>query len=253
VRTFAETEPEPEPGAVAVADTVNGRERPDPSQPAALESRREPAPAVTLAALLESDEVARREPEALSRLLDLWGVPHRPDTDTNCDAIEASYGLRCLRERGTWEDLQLFDRVAALALSHQGRPAWMILTGMNGSDVTLSSRGGVYHLDRARVEKHWSGEYLLLWRAPPRGTHTIAEHSEGVDVLWLRQTLSRVPSLDASDIDNASFDDVLKEKIMTFQRSNDLQVDGKAGVHTIIRLNSIVDPDVPRLQPISEG
>jgi peptidoglycan hydrolase-like protein with peptidoglycan-binding domain len=51
------------------------------------------------------------------------------------------------------------------------------------------------------------------------------------------------------DIENTYFDESLKNHVMAFQRSNNLRVDGVAGVQTIIRLNSIVDPDVPKLEP----
>lgn len=206
-----------------------------------------------LARLLHRDALARGESEALSQLLDTWGAVYRPGSNPSCESIEASYGLRCLKERGTWEDLGRFNRVAALALRYRDTPAYVVVTAMDEYGVTIVVRGGVYHLTRAQVDQYWSGHYVLLWRVPPRGADTIAEHSEGVDVLWLRQTLSRVTSLEPSDIDNASYDALLKEKVMAFQKSNNLQVDGRAGAHTIMRLNSIVDPDVPKLQSASAG
>lgn len=208
---------------------------------------------ITLAGLLERGDLPNRESEALSQLLRAWGVIATSGTEVSCESIEDTQGLRCLRDSGSWEDLKAFNRVAALDVSHEGQPAYLLLTAMDNRGVTVTGRSGVYRLDRDWIDRHWSGDYVLLWRAPPRGTDTITEHSEGVDVLWLRQSLNRVPSLEPSDVDSASYDDMLRKRIMAFQRSNDLQVDGRAGVHTIIRLNSIVDPDVPKLQSMSAG
>ena len=123
-----------------------------------------------------------------------------------------------------------------------------MLTDLEPNRATVSGYDGAYSFVPAKLDTYWDGEYLLLWRAPPYGARTISEHSEGVDVLWLRQTLNRVPSLRSVDVENTYFDESLKNQVMAFQRSNNLRVDGVAGVHTIIRLNSIVDPDVPKLE-----
>ncbi len=176
-----------------------------------------------------------------------WRIAAGAAGEANCADIEALYGLRCLREQGTWEDLRSYNRAAALAVSHGGRISYLVLTGLDRERATIAGRDENFQFDRSDLEPYWDGNYLLLWRSPPMGTRTISEHSEGVDVLWLRQTLNRVPGIPSLEVDSTYFDASLKERIMAFQESNNLRVDGVAGVNTIIRLNSIVDPDVPRL------
>lgn len=202
---------------------------------------------------LNNQVVAREEQEALSQLLQAWRIYAGHASQPTCASIEKHYGLRCLQERGTWEDLRILNRVAALALQFQGETVYILLTGMDSDTVRFSNGTGTYRFRTSEIKPYWRGDYLLLWQAPPNGTEVIAEDSEGVDVLWLRQTLNRVLSLEPENIDNASFDVPLKERIMAFQKSNELQVDDKAGVRTLIRLNSIVDPDVPKLQFMSAG
>lgn len=219
---------------------------PDPHPPAADAVRR-----ISPEALLDSRHAARSEQEVLLRLLQAWGVAAAEIESPSCADINELYGLRCLKEQGTWEDLQSYDRVAALALRSAGSVSYVVLTGLDRERAVIAGRGEDFDLERAALGPYWDGSYLVLWRAPPWGTRTITEHSEGVDVLWLRQTLNRVPGLQPLDVGNTNFDSSLKERIMSFQKSNNLRVDGVAGVHTIIRLNSIVDPDVPRLQSAS--
>lgn len=198
--------------------------------------------------LLTGPDAARSEEQALSRLLEAWRVGLDDPGGVSCSRVEQVYGLRCLKDTGTWEDLEDLNRVAALVLKRDGDVSYLLLTGLGPNRVMFSGKNGVYSFSRSQVDPLWQGRYLLLWRAPPHGARTLAEHSEGVDVLWLRQTLNRVPSVRPMNLDNASFDASLKQKVMAFQESNDLRVDGVAGVHTIIRLNGIVDPNVPKLQ-----
>ena len=165
----------------------------------------------------------------------------------SCESIEEAFGLRCLKQRGTWEDLESYNRAAALTMRNGENVSYLVLTGLDRERVIIGGRDAAFGFERSALQPYWSGQYLLLWRAPPRGTQAITENSEGVDVLWLRQTLNRVPSLQSVELDNARFDSSLKERIRAFQRSNNLRADGMAGVHTLIRLNSIVDPDVPKL------
>lgn len=207
-------------------------------------------PQMTPEALLDSRHAARSEQEALLRLLRAWRVAAGTESPS-CADIDEQYGLRCLKEQGTWEDLQSYDRVAALSLRSAGRVSYLMLTGLDRERATISGRGEDFELERSALQPYWDGSYLVLWRAPPWGTRAITEHSEGVDILWLRQTLNRVPGIQPLDVDNTSFDSSLKERIKSFQKFNNLRVDGVAGVQTIIRLNSIVDPDVPRLQSAS--
>ncbi|MDZ7842561.1 MAG: AAA family ATPase [Gammaproteobacteria bacterium] len=198
--------------------------------------------------LLNSTHAARGESEALQRLLRVWRIAAAGAAgEAACADIEDLYGLRCLREQGTWEDLQGHNRAAALAVNHGGRISYLVLTGLDRERATIAGRDDSFQFDRSDLEPYWDGSYVLLWRSPPMGTRTIAEHSEGVDVLWLRQTLNRVPGTPSLEVDNTYYDSSLKERVMAFQESNNLRVDGVAGVNTIIRLNSIVDPDVPRL------
>jgi len=215
---------------------------------------RDPAkPTAPLGAVLDQDGLAHSRSEALARLLDAWGMAFDRSSGLSCTSVTRAHGLRCLTERGTLDELRRLNRVVALLLRHQGDEIYLLLTGIDDDLVSVSVAGRVQRVARRDIESMWEGDYVLLWRAPPQGTTTIAEHSEGVDVLWLRQTLNRVPYMEPADVDNSVFDSLLKQKVMAFQRSNNLKVDGEADMHTIMRLNTVVDPDVPKLGAAKAG
>jgi len=204
-------------------------------------------PEISLPELMNSSHAVGSEREALARLLRFWGIATTSADNTSCERIAETYGLLCLKGQGSWRDLETYNRVAAVSVREAGRAAYLVVSGLGRERVTVAGRDAVFVFDKTALQRHWEGDYLLLWRAPPNGTQALGEKSEGVDVLWLRQMLNRVPGLQPLELSNVRFDAALKERIMAFQKSNDLHADGVAEVHTIIRLNSIVDPDVPKL------
>jgi len=242
------------PVTVGAGETISPKPPDAVPEPAAAQPAPEPEgideAELPLADLLVSEHAASSEAAALVRLLGSWRIAAGGLDDGSCDSIADLYGLHCLRGQGNWQDLESYNRVAALGMRHGQGLSYVIVTGLEPGRALLAGRDEIYGFDRSELGRYWDGSFLLLWRAPPRGTQAISLNSDGVDVLWLRQTLNRVPGLQPLEVDNTRFDASLKERVMTFQESNDLRVDGVAGVHTIIRLNSIVDPDVPRLDPL---
>jgi len=209
---------------------------------------------MALGEFLDQGGALRSRSQALARLLAAWGVDPGDDGGLSCALVVRRHGLRCLTERGGWAQLRHFNRIAALALRHDDQRVYVLLHGLGDGRVSLSAGNGeTVSFGRRELESRWQGEYLLLWRAPPQGVATIAEHSEGVDVLWLRQTLSRAPQMTPADMDNAVFDARLKQRVMAFQRANGLEADGEADIRTLIRLNTVVDPDAPTLRTDSAG
>ncbi|MGA8261081.1 MAG: AAA family ATPase [Arenicellales bacterium] len=202
----------------------------------------------SLPEVLTSTDAPRTEGEALAGLLKAWRIDFDDAGGLSCARVEQVFGLRCLKEQGSWKDLESFNRVAALRFEQGDQVSYLLLTGLGPDRAVFSGDKGVYAFTRAQVDPYWHGRYVLLWRAPPHGARNIAENSDGVDVLWLRQTLARLPDVQIGEVDNARFDSSLKRKVMAFQESNNLRVDGVAGLHTIIRLNGIVDPSVPKLE-----
>lgn len=200
----------------------------------------------SLVDVLNDTDAARSEHEALVRLLTAWGIG-TGSPDLSCSKVETIYGLRCLKEQGDWETVQALNRVVTLKISYDDTVVYPLLTGLDSETVTFTDIDSVYNIKRSELDSYWQGEFLLLWRGPPVGADSISEDSQGVAVLWLRQILSRLPNAQSPEIDDIYFDTSLKEKVMAFQETNYLRVDGVAGPRTIIRLHNIVEPDVPKL------
>lgn len=223
------------------------------STPPAVEQQASPAPPATaqpeLPAHLELGQVLQ-DPEthadrrtAENRLLAQWGIT-APATDQGLCERAAMHGLRCLEDKGTWNNLRSYNRPALIRLRDEaGRTFHAVTRAVEGDSVTLDLAGRELSFPVVEVDRFWYGEFLLLWRPPMDGIQIIRPGTVSGAVQWLRQALDRaqgVPS-EAQVPEPARFDAALAERVKEFQRSRGLAVDGVAGTETLIRLSAAVE------------
>ncbi len=185
------------------------------------------------------------------RLLAEWGVAPRSSGDIPlCDWAQLQ-GLRCLVGHGDWSDLRRFNRPAIISLlSIQGEAMPVVVTAMTEDSVTLGLRGRDITFPLKESSQTWQGEYLLLWRPPTPKAELVSAGSSGALVLWLREALRRIDGSNGTPGDSTAFDGALQRRIMAFQRSRNILVDGVVGQETLIHLNTALgDPAIPLLRP----
>jgi general secretion pathway protein A len=185
---------------------------------------------------------------AISELLDLWGIEHRPGTRACTQAAEAGY--ECLFQRGSWSGLRQYDRPAVLTLiDHRGKRHSVLLTAISGAMVDLSIGGVEVTHSLDEISDMWFGDFLLLWRPPSQSSEPLGPGMNGPDVVWLRESLAAIDErYRTSDLASPLFDDELAASVRAFQRDNRLDVDGLAGHQTQIIINTLLDPaSTPRL------
>ena len=96
------------------------------------------------------------------------------------------------------------------------------------------------------ADKHWFGEYLILWN-PPRKRMRFERGNRGEDVLMLREQLKTALNIRNANNSNA-FDLALEDMVIEFQQRHSLKADGVAGKETIILLNTLTNkPGTPLL------
>ncbi len=218
-----------------------------PVQAAALAN---PAGNLTVEALLSRGEAGTGRDAATAALLGLWGLDRDySDIDEFCVDV-GDTGLKCLRGKGTWDDMSAFDRPALITLEDSlGWGGPVVISALNGDRVTLRVGARRVEADVAKVKSLWSGEYLLLWRPPAVYRRVLGRGSKGEDVLWLKRRLAEIDGSAKPEGRTAVFDGELRKAVVAFQASRGLKPDGKVGAHTLIHLNSAADlPEVPRLR-----
>ncbi|MFQ5645146.1 MAG: AAA family ATPase [Thiogranum sp.] len=187
--------------------------------------------------------------QAWKSLYGLWGVRASVITDEQACAQAPATGLRCLQGGGSWTVLKHFDRPALLLLvAPEGRRVPVLLQEVTGSEVRVQVDGREIQVPVDELERHWFGEYRLLWKTPPGGYAALRPGDRNADVKWLRERLAKATGLTSIAPDPLYYDAGLKELVQTFQRKHELNADGVAGARTFINLNNLDrEASVPRL------
>jgi general secretion pathway protein A len=248
----------PAPGAGSAAQT------PAPVNAANPPPRRDGAPGASsdaagaadvgvpsLHALLVQHADVTTTEDAFDRLFARWAVAE-PPADTSPCAWARENGLRCEVQLGSWALLAVMNRPAILSLvDDAGQRHHVLATALAGDRVELQIGAAPVTLSLGEVTPHWMGEYLLLWRPNPQADELMLPGMRGPGVRWLRESLSRLSPDDADTVNVANadyYDASLTDQVREFQRQARLSADGKAGLRTLIALNSALNPaDTPSL------
>src|SRR5262249_37503379 len=92
------------------------------------------------------------------------------------------------------------------------------------------------------------GSFIVLWKGPGLNKLSIAPGSRSKDVEWVRQRLSDLDGSPVTPENPDIFDDELRARVITFQRSRSLEPNGIVGEETLAHLSLTPrDPSVPRL------
>jgi len=208
--------------------------------------------ATTVGDLLEAGEVKTDKDSAFAVLFNQWqtAYPALPGM-TACERA-AKVGLRCFKGRGNWTTLQNLNRPAILELIDENQSRhYAAVVLMEERDITLDFGAQQVTLDRAGIEPFWFGDFTLLWRPAPLDLSLIKEGDTGPDVLWLRAQLDRLEGRQREpDAPSPSplFDNMLKRRVMDFQRAHFVKADGIVGDQTLIQLNmGTADHSIPLL------
>ena len=202
--------------------------------------------------LLEAGEVKTDKDSAFAILFKQWQTvyPVLPGM-TICERATKG-GLRCFNGRGNWTTLRNLNRPVILELiDGNQRRHYAAVVLMEERDITLDFGTQQVTLDRAEIEPFWFGDFILLWKPAPLDSSVIKERDTGPDVLWLRSQLDRLEGTQGKpDAPSPSplFDDMLKRRVMDFQRAHFVKADGIVGEQTLIQLNTgTADHSIPLL------
>jgi len=216
---------------------------------AAREAKPTTSRSVTLAALLSDPSLRADRKSAFRSLYARWGVEvDGSTTSAGCERGRPQ-GLRCLSRSGTWAKLRRIDLPAIIELA---TPTWdrryATVVALDDQTATLDLGGRRHTFPLSEVDRHWDGAFILLWKGAALSSLTIDPGTRGKDVEWVRQRLSELDGEPIAGKNRDVFDDELRARVITFQRSRALQPDGIVGEETLAHLSIAPrDPSVPRL------
>ena len=210
---------------------------------------REPVPSKRLAELLAEPTLRSDKQTAFASMYALWGVDDGDKGRTACERGRPD-GLECLVRSGTWNRLRRLNLPAIVELTvPPGVKHYAAVTALGPDTATLEFADRKITLPLTEIDQFWDGSFVVLWRPPTPGLVSIGPASRGKDVEWLR---GRLEALDGQPIASRKgdvFDDMLRERVVAFQRSRSLIPDGIAGEETLTHLSAAGrDSSAPRLR-----
>lgn len=186
---------------------------------------------------------------AYIELFAIWQLQYDPRDEPVVCEFAARHQLGCLTQAGGLELLDRLDRPAVVTLTTEGQSYQALLVHLGAQQAELVVNGEPRRLSRARLQQLWGNSFTLLWRQPPGYRQPLWPGAQGGEVSWLDRQLARQRGDSQRRIGyKQRYDAELYLKVKQFQQQQGLEVDGVAGPMTLIRLNSLVDADPPRLK-----
>ena len=215
----------------------------------AVEINPAPGQRISLGELLSDPSLQADRKSAFRSLYAQWGIHFtEPTTARGCERGQAQ-GLRCLYRTGTWGKLRRIDLPAIIELA---TPSWerryATVVALDDDTATLDLGGRRYTLPLSEVDRYWDGPFIVLWKGPPLSSLSVEPGTRSKDVEWVRRRLSDLDGTPIAARNRDVFDDELRARVITFQRSRSLQPDGVVGEETLAHLSLTPrDPGIPRL------
>ena len=194
--------------------------------------------------LIDDENIRADNHMAFNTLFSYWGTSYTEiNGSTACERATA-VKLACIFGKAGWEEVRNYNRPVVLELINKaGKRKQVVVLALQGKQVSLNIGGQVVTTSIDAVDPFWYGNYLLLWRPPPKGSILLKEGVISADVGWLRDQLDKLEGKSVAETGKKKleFDPNLKWRVMEFQRIRGLNVDGVVGRETMIDLSTAVN------------
>ena len=186
---------------------------------------------------------------AYQQLFSTWGQTYDDKTAATACKQAQTHALSCIHKQGNLNSLRIHNRPAVLTLiNNNGEQRHVTITSIDDESATLLSNDTVYTVRLYDLDKHWYGQFTLLWNKPEHYSSSITPGDRGDIVNWLATQLAKINN-STSDTIIHTYDTYLIEKVIAFQNNQGLAADGIVGPVTIIHLNTQSGMQVPSLTP----
>ncbi len=184
---------------------------------------------------------------AYSTLFERWDARYDREDSQTVHEQARRQGLQYRQGIGSIGDLRRMNKPVVLKLRDDKRGEYhATLTSLQGEEAVLTIGNEKRTVDVKELSKRWSGEYLLLWRAPQEYKKELKPGESGPLVAWVDRQVALAQGRPVAVRQVLLYGDALVKRVQEFQRAAGLKPDGIVGQWTIMRL-SAVDKHEPAL------
>ncbi len=190
---------------------------------------------------------------AYAALFTEWHGVYERGKDNVCRQAEGQ-GLRCLKGRGSIIDLRQMNTPAVLTFVNEKNEEYFgTVTALRGEAASITIGGMAGEIDVRRLADAWTGDYLVLWRAPAQYSRDLRPGGRGPLVGWLATQLAEIGGETGSARPATVYDGQIVKQVKRLQIAGGMTPDGIVGPRTIIRLNSAGSGADPVLTKAESG
>ena len=148
------------------------------------------------------------------------------------------------------ENLQLvaIDRPGIIWIKEDnGRLKSHLLMALDDESVLLKTDSGDRRESLQWFNERWNGAYLFLWHSPSDIKSLRLGDKDSIALDWVQSQLQLIDSNYLPFITGGNYTEVIRNRVLDFQTLQGIRADGVVGRQTIMRLNQLADPNIPRL------
>jgi general secretion pathway protein A len=176
------------------------------------------------------------ENTAVNSLLNSFQTQQFVD-DQNCDSV-VNIGWQCRKLiNSNWNEILDINRPAILILKNDnGENYYLNIIEIEGDQAHVIHKKGRSILAIDEIQQQWSGDFIYLWQPPSGFSDYIYFNSNEYLVNWLANAFSIIDKRKEL-LSKGQFNSLLKQRVILFQKQNNMEEDGIAGIKTVLRIN----------------
>ncbi|MFL2499363.1 MAG: AAA family ATPase [Porticoccaceae bacterium] len=128
-----------------------------------------------------------------------------------------------------------------------GRLKSHLLMALDDDSVLLKTDSDDRRESLQWFNERWNGAYLFLWRSPSDIKSLRLGDKDSIALDWVQSQLQLIDSNYLPFITGGNYTEVIRNRVLDFQTLQGIRADGVVGRQTIMRLNQLADPNIPRL------
>jgi general secretion pathway protein A len=185
---------------------------------------------------------------AYQALFSVWHIPYDQGSRRPVCEQARDKNLRCLKGKGSVAHLRHMNKPAVLSLSDEkGGEFYATLIALKGENATFAMGSETRTIPARNLVQWWSGDYLLLWRAPPEYKDELRPGNRGGLVAWLDKHLALAQGLPVPAPREQVYSEDLVKAVKKFQLAAGMVPDGIVGPRTLMRLSGAAGTGEPVL------
>ncbi len=169
-------------------------------------------------------------------------------------AMATYHGLRVEKlVAADWDSVKIIDRPGVVWLKDsKGIITSHVLVSIAGENLNLVATSGPQTMSIDAFLQRWSGVFMYLWRSPNELNRLRLGDTNSTALTWLQESLRKADSSYQQIITGGRYNEAIQKQVLLFQQQQGINADGVVGRQTIMKLNQLKDPSIPRLTERSD-